>query len=129
MSLRVDGVTGGRGPASRSLATALWVARFARGLLERRAVVPQNDGVTNRSWARPAPHHGETTVNHYAGIDVSLEWSSVCVVGGNGKIVRESKIATDPQALIAWFSQLGLAMGRIGLEAGPQSQWLFMALR
>jgi transposase len=68
-------------------------------------------------------------VNHYAGIDVSLEYSSMCVIDGSGKIVREGKVATDPQALIAWLSQLGFAVARIGLEAGPQSQWLFMALR
>jgi transposase len=68
-------------------------------------------------------------VNHYAGIDVSLEWSSVCVVDGSGKVIREGKVATDPGALIGWFSHLGLAVARIGLEAGPQSQWLFAALR
>ena len=68
-------------------------------------------------------------MNHYAGIDVSLEWSSVCVVDGSGKVIREGKVATDPGALIGWFSHLGLAVARIGLEAGPQSQWLFAALR
>jgi transposase len=60
---------------------------------------------------------------------VSLECSSVCVVDGNGKIVREGKVASDPVALIEWFSALGVRLARIGLEAGPQSQWLFMALQ
>ena len=36
-------------------------------------------------------------------IDVSLEWSSVCVVDANGLIIREGKVASDPAALIAWF--------------------------
>jgi len=64
-------------------------------------------------------------MEHYAGIDVSLECSSVCVVDATGKIVRESKVASEPEALIAWFAALGLAPERIGLEAGPLSQWLY----
>jgi transposase len=68
-------------------------------------------------------------MNHYAGIDVSLECSSVCVVDGSGKIVREAKVASEPDALIAWFGSLGLALDRIGLEAGPLSQWLCVAMR
>ena len=68
-------------------------------------------------------------MEHYAGIDVSLECSSVCVVDANGKIVREAKVASEPQALIAWFGSLGFGLERIGLEAGPLSQWLFAAMR
>jgi transposase len=66
---------------------------------------------------------------HYAGIDVSLESSAVCVVDGAGKIIREAKVASEPEALIAWFRSLGLVVERIGLEAGPLSQWLYAALR
>jgi transposase len=66
---------------------------------------------------------------HYAGIDVSLESSAVCVVDGAGKILREAKVASEPEALIAWFRTLGLAIERIGLEAGPLSQWLYAAMR
>jgi transposase len=68
-------------------------------------------------------------MDHYAGIDVSLECSSVCVVSASGKIIRESKIASEPEALIAWFASCGLELTRIGLEAGPLSQWLFAAMR
>jgi transposase len=68
-------------------------------------------------------------MEHYAGIDVSLESSSVCVVDASGKIAREGKIASEPGALIAWFGSLGLELSRLGLEAGPQSQWLFAAMR
>jgi transposase len=68
-------------------------------------------------------------MNHYAGIDVSLECSSVCVVEASGKIVREAKVPTEPEALIAWFRSLGFGLERIGLEAGPLSQWLFAAMR
>jgi transposase len=68
-------------------------------------------------------------MEHYAGIDVSLEYASVCVVDANGKIVREGKVASEPEALIAWFGRLGLRLERIGLEAGPLSQWLYAGLR
>jgi transposase len=68
-------------------------------------------------------------MHHYAGIDVSLEYSAVCVVDGNGKILREAKVASEPEALIAWFGGLGVTLERIGLEAGPLSQWLYAALR
>jgi transposase len=68
-------------------------------------------------------------MDHYAGIDVSLECSSVCVVDASGKIVREGKVASEPEALIAWFDSLGLSLARIGLEAGPLSQWLYAAMR
>ena len=68
-------------------------------------------------------------MKHYAGIDVSLECSSVCVVDGEGKIVREAKEVSEPEALIGWFKSLGLKLERIGLEAGPLSQWLYAAMR
>jgi transposase len=68
-------------------------------------------------------------MDHYAGIDVSLECSSVCVVDANGKIVRETKVASEPAALIGWFRSLGFDLARIGLEAGPLSQWLYAAMK
>jgi transposase len=68
-------------------------------------------------------------MDHYAGIDVSLEQSSVCVVDAGGKIVREDKVASDPEALIAWLGSLGFGLARIGLEAGPLSQWLYASMR
>jgi len=68
-------------------------------------------------------------MEHYAGIDVSLESSSVCVVDGSGEIIREGKVASEPAALIGWFLSLGFDLARIGLEAGPLSQWLFAAMQ
>jgi transposase len=68
-------------------------------------------------------------MKHYAGVDVSLECSSVCVVDANGKILREAKVASEPEPLIAWFRSFGIEFERIGLEAGPLSQWLFAAMK
>ena len=68
-------------------------------------------------------------MEHYAGIDVSLERSSVCVVDALGKIVKEAKILSEPAALVAFFGALGFSVKRIGLEAGPLSQWLYAGLK
>ena len=68
-------------------------------------------------------------MEHCAGIDVSLELSSVCLVDATGRIVREAKVASEPEALVAWFRGLGTGVARVGLEAGPLSQWLYAALR
>jgi transposase len=67
-------------------------------------------------------------MEHYAGIDVSLEQSSVCVVDATGRIVREAKVASEPGALVRFFQALGLPLTRLGLEAGPLSQWLHAGL-
>jgi hypothetical protein len=64
-------------------------------------------------------------MEHYAGIDVSLEQSSVCVVDG---IVREAKVPSEPEQLVGFFAGIGVAVTRIGLEAGPLSQWLHAGL-
>jgi transposase len=56
-------------------------------------------------------------MSYYAGIDVSLEQSCVCVWDSGGEIVREARIASEPAALIAWFATLEHGIERIGLEA------------
>jgi transposase len=68
-------------------------------------------------------------MNYYAGIDVSLKSSSIAVVNAHGDIVREQKVATDPISLIDWLRSCGLPIQRIGLEAGPWSQWLYAAMK
>jgi transposase len=68
-------------------------------------------------------------MEHYAGIDVSLESASLCVVDATGRIVREAKMASEPEVLIGWLRGLRLAIARIGLEAGPLSQWLYSGMR
>jgi transposase len=68
-------------------------------------------------------------MEYYAGIDVSLESSSICVVDGSGRIIREAKVSSEPDALLTWFKGLGFGLARIGLEAGPLSQWLYAGMR
>ena len=58
-----------------------------------------------------------------------MEASSLCVVDASGKIVKEAKVLSEPEDLILWFKALPFSLARIGLEAGPLSQWLYAALK
>jgi hypothetical protein len=48
-------------------------------------------------------------MEYYAGIDASLEQSSVCIVDAKSKIFREAKVASEPGALIRWLKSQGSA--------------------
>ena len=67
-------------------------------------------------------------MDHFAGLDVSVKETSVCIVDDTGRLVREVKVASEPEALLAALTNSGYHFKRIGLEAGPLSQWLFSAL-
>ena len=67
-------------------------------------------------------------MQYYVGLDVSVKETSVCIVDKAGKVMREVKVATKPEAILAVLTEEGLAIERIGLEAGPLSQWLYSAL-
>ena len=67
-------------------------------------------------------------MDHSAGLDVSVKETSVCIVDDTGKIVREVKVASEPEALLQVLKNPAYHFKRIGLEAGPLSQWLFSAL-
>ena len=58
-------------------------------------------------------------MEHYAGIDVSLEQSSICVVDATGRLVREAKVASEPDDLVRFFQDLGLPLARIGWRLAP----------
>ena len=68
------------------------------------------------------------SMDYFAGLDVSVKETSVCIVDDTGKIVREVKVASEPEALLAVLTNPAYRLKRIGLEAGPLSQWLFSAL-
>ena len=61
-------------------------------------------------------------MDHFAGLDVSVKETSVCIVDDTGKIVREVKVASEPDALLAVLKNPVYHFRRIGLEAGPLSQ-------
>jgi transposase len=73
-------------------------------------------------------HRGGAAVGYFAGLDVSLEETAVCIVDGAGLIVREARVASEPDALVAFFDGLGMTMERVGLEACSLTAWLHQGL-
>ena len=67
-------------------------------------------------------------MKHYAGLDVWIKETSVCIVDSTGQVVREVKVTTEPEAILAILADEALTIERIGLEAGPLSQWLYSGL-
>jgi len=67
-------------------------------------------------------------VKYFAGLDVSLEETSICVVDEAGSVVREGRVASDPAAIAAWVKPSTPNLVRLGLEAGPLSPWLHSTL-
>jgi transposase len=68
------------------------------------------------------------SMDHFAGLDVSVKETSVCIVDDTGRMLREVKVASEPEALLQVLRNPAYRFKRIGLEAGPLSQWLFSAL-
>jgi transposase len=87
-----------------------------------------------RLMVKRGPGHGlkhqkeKRSMDHFAGLDVSVKETSVCIVDDAGRIVREVKAASEPEDLLRILSNPAYHFKRIGLEAGPLSQWLFSAL-
>ena len=73
-------------------------------------------------------HRGGAAMKHFAGLDVSLEETAICVVDEEGRIVREARVPSEPEALVAFLRGLGLALERIGLEACSLTAWLHEGL-
>jgi transposase len=67
------------------------------------------------------------SMEHFAGLDVSVKETSICIVDDTGRIVREVVVASEPDALLAVLKSGAYHFKRIGLEAGPLSQWLYSA--
>jgi transposase len=67
-------------------------------------------------------------MDYFAGLDVSVKETSVCIVDDAGKIVREARVASEPEALLQVLTNAIYRFKRVGLEAGPLSQWLYSVL-
>lgn len=68
-------------------------------------------------------------MDYYAGIDASLETANICIVDQEGTVLREEKVAAEPDALLGALGRFDNPLKRVGLEAGPLSTWLYKALR
>lgn len=67
-------------------------------------------------------------MKHYVGLDVSVKETSVCIVDESGNLCKERKVASHPEDLVAILSDPAFSLERVGIEAGPLSQWLFEGL-
>src|SRR3974390_2751203 len=76
----------------------------------------------------PQASKEKRSMDHFAGLDVSVKETSVCILDDAGKIVKEVRVASGPQELMKVLGNPASRFKRIGLEAGPLSQWLFSAL-
>ena len=65
---------------------------------------------------------------HFVGLDVSVKETSVCVVDEAGQVISQQQVPTEPADIITLLRSVGVTFGRIGVEAGPLSQWLVNAL-
>ena len=68
-------------------------------------------------------------MEYFAGLDVSLEETAICIVDDAGRIVGEARVASEPETLVAFFGACGMTMDRVGLEACSLTAWLHAALR
>ena len=68
-------------------------------------------------------------MTHYAGLDVSLEETAICVVDQAGRILKEMRAPSEPEALIAALSRIDVPLERVGLEACSLTAWLHDELR
>jgi transposase len=65
----------------------------------------------------------------YVGMDVSLKETSICVVDGDGQILREGTVMSEPEAIAKYITTKAVGAKRIGLETGPTTTWLWHELR
>ena len=63
------------------------------------------------------------------GLDVSLKETSICVVDGEGKIVCEGTVISEPAAIAEFVRAKAAGAVRIGIETGPTTAWLWHELR
>src|ERR1700747_407953 len=68
-------------------------------------------------------------MEHYVGLDLSLNQTSICVVNQLGSIVREGVVDSEPEAIAAFVRLNAPGAVRIGLETGPTATWLWTELK
>jgi len=49
-------------------------------------------------------------MKHSVGLDISVKETAICIVDENGKVVRETKVTTEPEAIIAFLNSTGFGV-------------------
>lgn len=82
-----------------------------------------------RQWhSTRAANPREIAMNVYAGLDVSLNETSVCVVDAEGKVIEECKVASEPAAVEMSLRKHAPNLRRAGIEASSLGAWLQVEL-
>lgn len=58
-------------------------------------------------------------MKYFAGLDVSLAETAICIVDVDGIIIREGKAASEPTDIVRWLTVDNITLTCLGLEAGP----------
>jgi transposase len=95
----------------------LWIAERFLGVLRFRLMVKRGHRCTGSKHQKE-----KRSMDYFAGLDVSVKDTSICIVDDAGRIVREVKVASEPAALLVVLKSPAYHFKRIGLEAGPLSQ-------
>ena len=67
-------------------------------------------------------------MKYYAGLDVSLETTAICIVDEAGRIAAEQKVPTCPETIASWLGKHASPLKRAGMETGPLAVWLWNEL-
>ena len=67
-------------------------------------------------------------MKHFVGLDMSVKETSICVVKGDGEVILQTTVPSEPRAIVDVLAVPSLVIERIGLEAGPLSEWLYAGL-
>ena len=97
------------------------------GLIE--VCASSTDTGTTGSPVRPEQEHKGSVMQHYAGIDVSVVSSNICVIDETGTIIMETVVETDPQDIADVLAPFAQTLKRVGQETGSLSPWLHKGLR
>src|SRR3546814_475873 len=106
-----------------------WPNRSVFRVLRPLVAAPDTSGATRGRDGLATEPEGGAAMTKYAGLDVSMEETAICVIDGDGRVVAEAKVATEPAAIAAYLARWSGSLAKVGLEAGSLSPWLWHALR